>query len=130
MSWNDIVARTTLVMFKFFVCLVVPLAAGSIRSSLVRVHENNASALNATIGFRFGTDGFVVDFGPEGVLPRRADPGGCALTVAATPMSLASVVYGGRRVADAEAEGELTLTGDRQLFDRFVTWFPLPEKIG
>ena len=45
-------------------------------------------------------------------------------------MSLASVVYGGRRVADAEAEGELTLTGDRQLFDRFVTWFPLPEKIG
>ena len=68
-------------------------------------------------------------FGPEGVLPRRADPGGCALTVAATPMSLASVVYGGRRVADAEAEGELTLTGDRQLFDRFVTWFPLPEKI-
>ena len=86
--------------------------------------------MNATIGFRFGTDGFVVDFGPEGVLPRRADPGGCALTVAATPMSLASVVYGGRRVANAEAEGELTLTGDRQLFDRFVTWFPLPEKIG
>jgi hypothetical protein len=36
----------------------------------------------------------------------------------------------GRRVADAEAEGELTLTGDRQLFDRFVTWFPLTEKIG
>jgi hypothetical protein len=29
-------------------------------------------ALNATIGFRFGTDGFVVDFGPEGVLPRPA----------------------------------------------------------
>jgi hypothetical protein len=45
-------------------------------------------------------------------------------------MSLASVVYGGRRLADAEAEGELTLTGDRQLFDRFVTWFSLPEKIG
>jgi hypothetical protein len=45
-------------------------------------------------------------------------------------MSLGSVVYGGHRVADAEAEGELTLTGDRQLFDRFVTWFPLPEKIG
>jgi hypothetical protein len=42
----------------------------------------------------------------------------------------ASVVYGGRREADAEAEGKLTLTGDRQLFDRFVTWFPLPEKIG
>jgi hypothetical protein len=33
-------------------------------------------------------------------------------------------------MADAEAEGELTLTGDRRLFDRFLTWFPLPEKIG
>ena len=39
-------------------------------------------------------------------------------------------IYGGLRVADAEAKVELTLTGDRQLFDRFVTWFPLPEKIG
>jgi hypothetical protein len=24
----------------------------------------------------------------------------------------------------------LTLTGDRTLFNRFITWFPLPEKIG
>ena len=31
-------------------------------------------------------------FRPEGVRPRRADPGGCALTVAATPTSLASLV--------------------------------------
>jgi hypothetical protein len=45
-------------------------------------------------------------------------------------MSLASVVYGGRPVADAEGTGDLTLTGDRTLFDRFITWFPLPEKIG
>jgi hypothetical protein len=30
----------------------------------------------------------------------------------------------------AEAKGELTLTGNRQRFDRFLTWFPLPEKIG
>ena len=44
-------------------------------------------------------------------------------------MSLASVVYGGRPVSDAEASGELILTGDRALFDRFVGWFPLPEKI-
>ncbi len=84
----------------------------------------------ATVGFRFGTDGFAVDFGPEGVRPRRADPSDCALTVAATPMSLAAVVYGRRPVADAEAKEELTLTGDRKLFRRFVTWFPLPKKIG
>ena len=49
--------------------------------------------------------------------------------VATNPMSLASLVYGGRPVAEAEVAGELTLTGDRALFDRFITWFPLPEKI-
>ena len=46
------------------------------------------------------------------------------------PQRMALLVYGGRRVADAEAGGELMLTGDRRLFDRFLTWFPLPEKIG
>jgi DNA-binding HxlR family transcriptional regulator len=109
----------------------LPLSTASLLMSFRTMYSaKRAKGKPATIGFRFGTDGFVVDFGPEGILPRRADPGGCALTVAATPMSLASLVYGGRRLADAEAEGELTLTGDRQLFDRFVTWFPLPEKIG
>jgi hypothetical protein len=43
-------------------------------------------------------------------------------------MTVASLVYGCRPVA--EAKGELTLTGNRQRFDRFLTWFPLPEKIG
>ena len=109
----------------------LPLSAASLLMSFRTMYSpKRAKGKAATIGFRFGTDGFVVDFGPEGVRPRRADPGGCALTVAATPTSLASLVYGGRRVADAEAEGELTLTGDRRLFDRFLTWFPLPEKIG
>ena len=84
----------------------------------------------ATIGFRFGAEGFVVDFGSDGVRTRRAEPDGCSLKVETNPMSLASVVYGGRPVKDAEASGELTLTGERALFNRFVTWFPLPEKIG
>jgi DNA-binding HxlR family transcriptional regulator len=109
----------------------LPLSTASLLMSFRTMYSAKRAKGNAaTIGFRFGRDGFVIDFGPEGVRPRRADPGGCALTVAATPMSLASLVYGGRRVADAEAKGELTLTGDRKLFDRFVTWFPLPEKIG
>jgi DNA-binding HxlR family transcriptional regulator len=109
----------------------LPLSAASLLMSFRTMYSpKRAKGKAATIGFRFGTDGFVIDFGPEGVRPRRADPGGRALTVAATPTSLASLVYGGRRVADAEAGGELMLTGDRRLFDRFLTWFPLPEKIG
>src|SRR6476620_831052 len=108
----------------------LPLSAASLLMSFRTMYSpKRAKGKAATIGFRFGTDGFVIDFGPEGVRPRRADPGGCALSVAATPMSVASLVYGCRRVNDAEAGGELMLTGDRRLFDRFLTWFPLREKI-
>jgi DNA-binding HxlR family transcriptional regulator len=110
----------------------LPLSAASLLISFRTMYSaKRAQGEAATVGFRFGADGFVVDFGLEGVRPRRADPSGCALTVTANnPMSLASLVYGGRAVADAVRKRELTLTGDRQLFERLVTWFPLPEKIG
>jgi DNA-binding HxlR family transcriptional regulator len=109
---------------------MLPLSAASLLMSFRTMYSPQRAKGAATIGFRFGADGFVVQFGPDGVLARRADPQGCALTVAVEPTTLAALVYGGRPVADAEAKGELTLTGDRKLFDRFLTWFPLPEKIG
>ena len=59
--------------------------------------------------FRFGAEGFVVDFKSNGVHIRRDEPEGCVLVVETNPMSLASVVYGGRPVRDAEASGELAL---------------------
>ncbi len=108
----------------------LPLSSASIIMSFRTMYSRErAKGEAATIGFRFGADGFVVDFGPEGVRARRAEPRDCALTVATNPMSLASLVYGGRPVAEAKVAGELTLTGDRALFDRFITWFPLPGKI-
>jgi hypothetical protein len=107
----------------------LPLSAASLLMSFRTMYScKRAKSERATIGFRLGADGFVIDFGPEGVRPRREEPQGCTLTVAADPMTLAALIYGGRPIADAEASGELELTGDRQLFDRFVRWFPLPEK--
>src|SRR5690242_18323768 len=109
----------------------LPLSAASILMSFRTMYSPIcAKGEAAAIGFRFGADAFVLDFDGKGVHPRRAEPQGCALTVAADPTTLASVVYGGRSLADAEASGELTLTGDRKLFGRFLTWFPLPDKIG
>ena len=109
----------------------LPLSAASLMMSFRTMYARERSRGEAaTIGFRFGAEGFVVDFGPEGLRTRRAEPDGCALMIETNPMSLASVVYGGRPVGDAEATGELTLSGDRHLFDRVIAWFPLPEKIG
>ena len=108
----------------------LPLSAASIMMSFRTMYSRErAKGEAATIGFRFGDEAFVVDFGPEGIRTRRGEPEGCALVVSTNPIALASVVYGGRPVLDAEASGELRLTGDRALFDRFVEWFPLPEKI-
>ncbi len=108
----------------------LPLSAASLLMSFRTMYSSKrAKGEAATIGFGFGADGFVVDFDPNGAHPRRAEPQGCALTVVADPMTLASLVYAGRPVADAETSGELKLIGDRKLFDRFLTWFPLPEKV-
>jgi hypothetical protein len=109
----------------------LPLSAASIMMSFRTMYSRErANGEPAAIGFRFSEEGFVVEFGSGGILVRRADPVGHALTVSTDPMSLASVVYGGRPIADVEAAGDLTLAGDRALFDRFITWFPLPQKIG
>ncbi len=108
----------------------LPLSAASLLMSFRTMYSpKRAKNERATIGFKLGADGFVVDFGPEGVRPRRAEPQGCALTLVTDPRTLASLVYAGRPLADVEARGELQLSGDRRLFDRFVTWFPLPEKV-
>lgn len=109
----------------------LPLSAASLLMSFRTMYSpQRAKGEAVAIGFRFGADGFVVEFDGMGVHPWRADPQGCALTVVTDPTTLASVVYGGRALADAEAGGELKLTGDRKLFGRFLTWFPLPDKIG
>jgi len=108
----------------------LPLSTASIMMSFRTMYSRERAEGEAgTINFRFGDEGFVVDFGPEGLHTRRGEPEGGGLIVSTNPSSLASVVYGGRPVLDAEAGGELSLAGDRALFDRFVGWFPLPEKI-
>lgn len=42
--------------------------------------------------------------------------------------TLAAVVYGGRRFADAVAAGEMTITGDAVVVERFAGLFPLPDR--
>lgn len=42
--------------------------------------------------------------------------------------TLASVVYGGRKFADALRSGDLKVEGDKSAAKRFLTLFPLPER--
>jgi DNA-binding HxlR family transcriptional regulator len=48
--------------------------------------------------------------------------------VEADPDSLSGVIYGGRKLAEAMAAGDVRVEGDKALVKRFVTLFPLPER--
>jgi DNA-binding HxlR family transcriptional regulator len=108
----------------------LPLSAASIMMSFrTMFSQERVAGEVAIVGFRFADEGFLVEIGSSGLQVQRAEPHGSTVIATTNPMSLASLVYGGRPIADAENKSELTLAGDRTLFERFVTWFPLPEKI-
>ena len=43
---------------------------------------------------------------------------------------MAGVIYGGVPIPAMEAEGALSVEGDRKLAERFTGLFPLPPKVG
>jgi DNA-binding HxlR family transcriptional regulator len=109
----------------------LPLSAASIMMSFrTMLSAERAGDLATTIGFRFGDEVFVGRIEQGRIAVRRDDPSEADLIFTTDPMTLASVVYGGRPIEDAEAAHTLALEGDRALAARFVTLFPLPSKIG
>ena len=105
-------------------------AASAMLSFRTMIDRSRSGAFGATVGFRFGAETFVAVVDAGGIAIRRGDPDGTAVLFDTDPMTLASVVYGGRPIADAESAAALTLSGDRALAERFVTLFPLPAKLG
>lgn len=108
----------------------LPLSPASIMMSFrTMIDRTGSGALDASIGFRFGGEGFIAHVDAAGIAITRGDPAGAGVIFDTDPMTMASLVYGGRPFVDAEAAGELRIAGDRSLADRFVTLFSLPAKI-
>ena len=105
-------------------------AASAMLSFRTMIDRSRSGAFGATVGFRFGAESFVAVVDESGIAIRRGETAGAEVTFETDPPTLASIVYGGRPIADAEASGALTLRGDRALAERFVTLFPLPGKLG
>ncbi len=106
-------------------------AASAMLSFRTMIDRSRSGAFGATVGFRFGNERFVAVVDASGIAIRRGEAAGEAAVLFDTdPATLASVVYGGRPIADAEAAGTLRIAGDRALAERFVTLFPLPAKLG
>lgn len=108
----------------------LPLSASSIMMSFRTMIDRTRSGDNPmAIGFRMGPERFVALVDADGIAINREEPDGVATVLDTDPVTLASIVYGGRPIEDAEAAGTLTIEGDRAAFERFRTLFPLPSKI-
>jgi DNA-binding HxlR family transcriptional regulator/putative sterol carrier protein len=107
----------------------LPLSAASLMLSFRTMFDPaQASGFEATIGFRFDEDAFRVTVSEGELHAARADPVGADAVVGAAPPVVAAIVYGGLPLADAEASGQVSLEGDRDVVQRFAGLFPLPGK--
>ena len=108
----------------------LPLSAASIMMSFRTMFvPERAGGMDARIGFRLGSDGFVVHIHDGTLDTTRMEPDDVDLLFKGTPSGLAAAVYGGGKFVDLEQAGILSVTGDQQLAEKFVTLFPLPEKL-
>ncbi|UZK64735.1 winged helix-turn-helix transcriptional regulator [Sphingomonas sp. M1-B02] len=108
----------------------LPLSAASIMMSFrTMISRERAAGWDSRVGFRFGAEGFVAQVAGQAITIERAEPETADTLFDTDPMTLASLVYGGRPFADAEAAGVLRLGGDRALAGRFVSLFVLPPKM-
>jgi DNA-binding HxlR family transcriptional regulator len=85
-------------------------------------------SLDATIGFRLGRENYLLTMRDGAINAVRGEPVGADLIFEGAPGAIAAAVYGGVPLAALEAEGALTLVGNREIAERFVTLFPLPPK--
>lgn len=85
--------------------------------------------LAVRVGFVFSDMTYVGQLDASGIAIARGAVQGCDLVFTGTPHALAGAVYGGVPLEVLEAEGLLRAEGDPELIARFLTLFPLPERV-
>ncbi|NNM74725.1 winged helix-turn-helix transcriptional regulator [Enterovirga aerilata] len=108
----------------------LPLSATSLFLSFRTMFDpSRAQAFSARIGFRFGETDYLVTVTENGVEVARGTVSGAQAIVTGTPPAVAGAVYGGVPLDALIGSGALAIEGDRALFERFATLFPLPPKV-
>jgi DNA-binding HxlR family transcriptional regulator len=109
----------------------LPLSGASLMMSFrTMIAPERAEGIDARIGFRIGADVFDTRLHDSMLDVARAEPGDVDLLfTAGEARNIAAAVYARQPLAGLEAAGALEIEGDRALAERFVTLFPLPEKI-
>ncbi|WP_404418879.1 winged helix-turn-helix transcriptional regulator [Brevundimonas vesicularis] len=109
----------------------LPLSAVSIMMSFETMFDAaRAGDAAMTVGFVFGDEPFVVQIEKGTITTRRGATDAADVVLTAQPPLVAACVYGKVPPVAFEADGLMTMTGDRTVFDRFASFFNLPEKAG
>ncbi|HEV2112111.1 MAG TPA: winged helix-turn-helix transcriptional regulator [Gammaproteobacteria bacterium] len=85
-----------------------------------------AEGLKASLEIRLGDERFQAMIGGGQLHIERGAPASPDAVIETSPGTLAALVYGGHKLADALQAGEVKLEGDKSLVKRFLTLFPLP----
>jgi DNA-binding HxlR family transcriptional regulator len=104
----------------------LPLSAASLMLSARTMY---AGGMTGTVGFRLGAETFVATLTPDAITIQRGDPAGADVIFEGHQHAIAAVIYGGRPLTDAEADGSIRITGNHAVAEDYVTRFPLPPKV-
>ncbi len=85
-----------------------------------------ADGFAATLELRFGEDRFHAVIADGRMTLDRGPASHPGAILDSDPNTLAAVVYGGQKLADAQRAGSLKVEGDKAVVKRFLTLFPLP----
>lgn len=109
----------------------LPISPVSFMLSLrTMIDHEAAKAFDVSAGFTVSGESFLADLRGGSMPVSRAEPGAGELNFAADePLPLLRLFYGKQPLEEAEQAG-VTFSGDRQLAERFIALFSLPEKIG
>jgi DNA-binding HxlR family transcriptional regulator len=106
-----------------------PLSAASLFLSFRTMFvPDKAAGLTSRIGFRIGEDSFVVAVAEGALTAVRAACENVDVLFVGSPPAIAAAVHGGVPLARLEAEGLLSIEGNRGAAERFTRLFAMPPK--
>jgi putative sterol carrier protein len=85
-----------------------------------------AAGLDATLELRLGEHQYRARIADGHMELVRGGADHPDAVIEGNPMSLAGVVYGGVKLADALRSGDLKIDGDKAVVKKFTSLFPLP----
>ena len=105
-----------------------PIGADSIILALrARFDSGAAHGLRAGYELRLGEDRFRIEVADDEIQVAHAGAAQADATIDTDPDTLNAVLWRGRRLADAQRAGTMTIEGDKAAVERFVRLFPMPE---